>query len=126
LRLICIINWARNPVAMLVAGQSQCVNRVVKQDNQPRIKTRNPTKPNQTQPNLNPTNIKNGILKMSTMTTTAACAECKYWEKKAENSGECRRHAPQTIAFQVDSETKIESRFPVTAAADYCGDFEAK
>lgn len=114
---------------MLVAGQSQCVNRVVKQDNQPPTNSRNPSKPIQTHPNptnLNPTNIKKGNLKMSTMTTTAACAECKYWEKKAENSGECRRHAPQTIAFQVDSETKIESRFPVTAAADYCGDFEAK
>jgi len=37
--------------------------------------------------------------------------------------GECRRHAPQTIAFEVDDEVKFESMFPVTAAEDWCGDF---
>jgi len=63
---------------------------------------------------------------MSTTTAGAICTNCQHWEKKTENSGECRRHAPQTIAFQVDADTKIESRFPMTAAEDWCGDFAAK
>lgn len=57
-------------------------------------------------------------------TTTRACANCAYWKALAESTGECRRHAPQTIAFEVDEEVKFESKFPVTAGSDWCGDFE--
>ncbi|MGE9268843.1 MAG: hypothetical protein ACQKBY_12175 [Verrucomicrobiales bacterium] len=63
----------------------------------------------------------------NTMTDTAtkSCAACAYWKEEG-NAGECRRHAPQTIAFEVDDEVKIESKFPETQASDWCGDFSAK
>lgn len=60
---------------------------------------------------------------MKTITTTRACAACSFWNPIEDNTGECRRHAPQTIAFEVDDEVKLESLFPVTAGEDWCGDF---
>ena len=62
---------------------------------------------------------------MSTQTISKKCEACVYWKSTAAN-GECRRHAPQTIVFNVDSNVKFESRFPVTKATDWCGDFSAK
>lgn len=61
---------------------------------------------------------------MKTKKTTWACAACTFWNKLDEDHGECRRHAPQTVAFEVDDEVKFESMFPVTAGEDWCGDFE--
>ncbi len=63
---------------------------------------------------------------MTTITQKKACQACIHWNSKVDSKGECRRHAPQTIAFEVDDEVKVESRFPTTAAEDWCGDFEAK
>ncbi|WP_442891210.1 hypothetical protein [Congregicoccus parvus] len=62
---------------------------------------------------------------MSTSTTTVAkaCSACAYWKSSSATFGECRRHAPQTVVFKVDADTKFESRFPETKAADWCGDF---
>lgn len=62
----------------------------------------------------------------NTITTTRACEQCAYWNAIEDSHGECRRHAPQTIAFEVDEEVKFESMFPVTAGDDWCGDFSAK
>lgn len=62
----------------------------------------------------------------TTATHTATCANCKSWNSKGSDQGECRRHAPQMIVFEIDDETKIESRFPVTSADDWCGDYQAK
>ncbi len=61
---------------------------------------------------------------MQTEIKTKACGKCVYWKSMDSNSGECRRHAPQMIAFEVDDVVKFESRFPMTAAEDWCGDFE--
>jgi hypothetical protein len=61
---------------------------------------------------------------MKTKKTTWACAACTFWNKLDGEHGECRRHAPQTVAFEVDDEVKFESMFPVTAGEDWCGDFE--
>ena len=61
---------------------------------------------------------------MKTTTKTKACGQCVHWNSLDANSGECRRHAPQMVAFEVDEEVKFESRFPVTASDDWCGDFE--
>lgn len=58
-----------------------------------------------------------------TRTITRACAACANWNELGQDKGECRAHAPQTVIFQVDADTKFESRFPLTAAADWCGDF---
>ena len=63
------------------------------------------------------------LLIMQTQTITRACAACVHWNKMEDDHGECRRHAPQTVAFEVDDEVKFESMFPVTAAEDWCGDF---
>lgn len=60
----------------------------------------------------------------NTLTINRACEACAYWNSMEEGAGECRRHAPQTITFEVDDEVKFESMFPVTAADDWCGDFE--
>jgi hypothetical protein len=60
---------------------------------------------------------------MQTTTITRACAACVHWNQMEAEHGECRRHAPQTVAFEVDDEVKFESMFPVTAAEDWCGDF---
>ena len=59
----------------------------------------------------------------TTIATTRACSNCAYWNALEEDHGECRRHAPQTIAFEVDEEVKFESMFPVTVNIDWCGDF---
>lgn len=57
---------------------------------------------------------------------TAVCSACKHWSHEARaTQGECRRHAPQTLVFTIDDKTKFESRFPVTQATDWCGEFEA-
>lgn len=61
----------------------------------------------------------------TTSATTAKCESCTYWQAKA-SAGECRRHAPQTVAFTVDDNVKFESKFPVTQAADWCGDYSPK
>ena len=63
---------------------------------------------------------------MKTKTTTRACQACAFWNELESDAGECRRHAPQTVAFEVDEEVKFESMFPVTAGDDWCGDFEKK
>lgn len=63
---------------------------------------------------------------MNTKTITRACEACAFWNSLEEGAGECRRHAPQTIAFEVDDEVKFESMFPVTSEDDWCGDFQAK
>ena len=62
---------------------------------------------------------------MQTETTTKNCAACSHW-KASDEKGECRRHAPQTIVFEVNNEVSVESRFPSTSAQDWCGDFEGK
>lgn len=63
---------------------------------------------------------------MSTTIETKSCQACTHWNAKGGSEGECRRHAPQTIAFEIDDDVKVESRFPETKASDWCGDFEAK
>ncbi|MES2995575.1 MAG: hypothetical protein V4733_02070 [Verrucomicrobiota bacterium] len=63
---------------------------------------------------------------MNTIVKTKACGQCVHWNDLEDDMGECRRHAPQTVAFEVDEEVKFESMFPVTAADDWCGDFFAK
>ncbi|WP_367874544.1 hypothetical protein [Luteolibacter sp. Populi] len=61
---------------------------------------------------------------MNTTTITKACEECTFWNRLDGEHGECRRHAPQTVSFQVDDEVRFESMFPATDAEDWCGDFE--
>ncbi|MDP0492229.1 MAG: hypothetical protein Q7Q71_14360 [Verrucomicrobiota bacterium JB023] len=62
----------------------------------------------------------------STETKTKTCHNCAHWKALETETGECRRHAPQTIVFEIDDKTSIESRFPTTNEHDWCGDFERK
>lgn len=62
---------------------------------------------------------------MTTDTATKACATCVHYNASTGDQGECRRHAPQTVVFQVDADTKFESRFPTVAADAWCGDYSA-
>jgi hypothetical protein len=59
----------------------------------------------------------------TTKTVAKSCAACAHYKSNTAALGECRRHSPQTIAFQVDSNVKFESRFPQTKPSDWCGDF---
>jgi hypothetical protein len=63
---------------------------------------------------------------IGTSTQTAACGKCVYWHNTSPEKGECRRHAPQTVVFQVEENVRFESTFPATKAEDWCGDYEAK
>lgn len=60
----------------------------------------------------------------TTQIKEAACGACAFWKKTGENAGECRVQPPQAIAFKVDEETRVETRFPVTEATDWCGEFK--
>jgi hypothetical protein len=62
----------------------------------------------------------------TTATTTKACASCAHYQATSAALGECRRHAPQTITFQVEEGVKFESRFPSIKPTDWCGEFFAK
>jgi hypothetical protein len=62
--------------------------------------------------------------RMKTQTTSETCNSCKSWSSENGTTGECRRHAPQLIAFEIDDSTKIESRFPTTGSEDWCGDYQ--
>jgi hypothetical protein len=67
---------------------------------------------------------------------SAACVNCKYWLKQSVASGECRRRAPQVVAYTasktegssgeyrecVDSYTRSE--WPTTLAEEWCGEYE--
>ncbi len=58
------------------------------------------------------------------MTKTKACESCVFWDPKDDGKmGFCRRNAPQSIVFQVDGETRFETRFPETAAKEWCGEY---
>ncbi|WP_221030728.1 hypothetical protein [Actomonas aquatica] len=63
-------------------------------------------------------------METTTATTTKACATCSHFKTTDATEGECRRRAPQTIAFNVDDDVKFESRFPTTKASDWCGEYE--
>ena len=52
-----------------------------------------------------------------------ACANCAHYQAAASAAGECRRHAPQTVAFEVDDEVTFVTRFPSVKAEDWCGEF---
>ncbi len=59
-------------------------------------------------------------------TSTKTCSSCAHWKAEENNNGECRRHAPQVVSFEIDSSLSIESKFPTTSASDWCGDYEEK
>ncbi|NJM36600.1 MAG: hypothetical protein HC845_01295 [Akkermansiaceae bacterium] len=65
-------------------------------------------------------------MKTTTRSATSVCSSCQHWSNASSDQGECRRHAPQMLVFTIDAETKFESRFPTTKAADWCGEFEEK
>ncbi|MDQ8190036.1 hypothetical protein [Roseibacillus persicicus] len=61
----------------------------------------------------------------TTETKAKTCQACAYWEASSDK-GECRRHAPQNIVFEVNEKVSVESRFPITSASNWCGDFSEK
>lgn len=58
-----------------------------------------------------------------TAAKTKACETCTHYKATSTTKGECRRHAPQTVVFNVDDKVKFESRFPATKATDWCGEY---
>ncbi len=64
---------------------------------------------------------------MPTLTKSKAakisCGTCVYYNSTTATKGECRRHSPQTVVFNVDDKTKFESCFPGTKASDWCGEY---
>ncbi len=61
-----------------------------------------------------------------TKTATDTCAACTYWNAESSGKGECRRQPPQAISFKVGEDVRFETKFPVTSASDWCGEFAAK
>mgnify|MGYP006308757467 CR=1 FL=1 len=59
-------------------------------------------------------------------TQTNTCSKCTYWKALSGDNGECRRQPPQAISFKVQDDVKFETRFPVTASDDWCGEFSAR
>lgn len=57
---------------------------------------------------------------------STACQKCAFWKPTVDAKGECRRNAPQSVVFAVDETTQFETRFPLTEADDWCGEFKAK
>lgn len=47
------------------------------------------------------------------------CSDCRFWHQAAS---QCRRNAPLPVAGDDSKDT----RWPTVAAADWCGEFEAK
>jgi len=65
--------------------------------------------------------------------TTRACGNCKHWEGREDSRnvrtgelerGECRRSAPRPFDRWGDG-TNV-AVWPITAATDWCGQFEQK
>ena len=63
---------------------------------------------------------------METATSTKTCATCAHWNALSGDNGQCRRQPPQAISFKVDAGVQFETRFPETAASDWCGEYTAK
>ncbi|MFD2158049.1 hypothetical protein ACFSW8_03965 [Rubritalea tangerina] len=61
-----------------------------------------------------------------TATKTKTCAACAYWDSSNGSEGNCRRSSPQTVVFEVSSEKKLTTVFPVTASSDWCGEYKEK
>lgn len=58
--------------------------------------------------------------------STVSCSSCRYWDAKGSDEGNCRRRAPQAVVFRIDEDLKFETRFPTTAATDWCGEFDPR
>ena len=52
------------------------------------------------------------------MSDLGPCDNCRYWHGPPGGWGTCRRHAPQLAP--------INTQWPATHYADWCGDFKAK
>lgn len=59
------------------------------------------------------------------------CAKCRWWREvvgfhrnDGVPSGECRWSSPRI--FQAGAEGKLMTRWPLVAAADFCGDHEPR
>jgi len=68
----------------------------------------------------------NLVTVMETKTANITCAACAHWKATTGSDGECRRQPPQAVSFHVDGDVKFETRFPITAESDWCGEFTAK
>ncbi len=58
------------------------------------------------------------------------CAGCQWWtvlsdrQLSGKGLGDCRRHAPITVLRGSPDGGKIVTRFPITRAVEFCGDWE--
>lgn len=63
---------------------------------------------------------------METQVSSKTCTACKHWNDLGNNTGECRVRPPQAMIFKVDDQVQFETRFPVTKAEDWCGEFDVR
>ena len=65
--------------------------------------------------------------KLENKKTEGYCANCRFWKKCDDNSGECHRKAPLPYISRHEEETKnIGTRWPFTNKQQSCGEFEGK
>ncbi len=62
----------------------------------------------------------------ATDTRTQTCTSCRHWKNLSSGEGECRRRPPQAITFTINDEVRFETRFPMTRAQDWCGEYAAQ
>lgn len=62
----------------------------------------------------------------ATKTDNKTCTSCAYWDSSNGTEGSCRRSSPQTVVFEISSEKKITTVFPVTNSNDWCGEHKEK
>ena len=57
---------------------------------------------------------------LTALPADVSCVSCAFYQNDAEGDGYCRRHSP------LPSPKEEISRWPVTTADDWCGDYEAR
>ena len=66
---------------------------------------------------------------MIDIVTTQTCLNCRFWDAWALSEvGYCRRYAPKPIPVAIlqadDGNANSEPMWPITAADEWCGEFE--
>ena len=60
-----------------------------------------------------------------------SCGSCRSWQEVDDRGGECRRHAPPALILTIAGHDPLppndwRTRWPLTRAADWCVEYEAR
>jgi hypothetical protein len=63
------------------------------------------------------------------MLDEARCEACRFYCAWSEDTGECRRHAPQGVALnrhELGDPEDLIAAWPTVQAGDWCGEFQGR